>query len=66
LSENLLQVTSGVIVLSDERGGTTEESVGTSGNDNTLGFTLFASGTAKKKKSRTRALSCDAKTKEGS
>ena len=46
LSKNLLQVTGGVVILADEGSGTTEESVGSSGNDNTLSFTLFASGTA--------------------
>ena len=45
LGENLLQVTGSVIVLADERGSTTEESVGTSGDDDTLSFTLLASRT---------------------
>jgi len=44
LGENLLEMASGLVILSDERSGTTEESVGTGGNDNALGFTLFASG----------------------
>ncbi len=35
LSENLLQVTSGVVILADEGGGTTEESVGTGGDNDT-------------------------------
>lgn len=43
LGKNLLQMTGGVIVLADEGRGTTEESVGTGGDDNTLSFTLFAS-----------------------
>ena len=43
LSENLLQVTSGVVVLTDQRGSATEESVGTGRDDDTLGFTLFTS-----------------------
>ena len=42
LGKNLLQVTCRVIVLSNERSGTTEEGVGTSRNNNTLSFTLFA------------------------
>jgi len=41
LGQNLLQVTSSVIVLTNERSSTTEESVGTSGNNNTLSFTLL-------------------------
>ena len=45
LGKNLLQVTGGVIVLTDKGGGTTEESVGTSGDDDTLSFTLLASRT---------------------
>ena len=42
LGENLLQVTSGVIILTDEVGGTAEERVGTGGDNDTLGFTLLA------------------------
>lgn len=45
LSQNLLQVTGGFIVLADKSGSATEESVGTGGNDDTFGFTLFAGGT---------------------
>ena len=41
LSENLLQVTSSVVVLANERCSTTEESVDTSGDDDTLGLTLL-------------------------
>ena len=44
-SENHLQVTSLVVVLTDEGGSTTEEGVGTGGDDDTFGFTLFTSGT---------------------
>ena len=43
LGKDLLQVTGGVVVLTDERGSTTEESVGTGGNDDTLSLTLLAS-----------------------
>ena len=42
LGENLLQVTGGVVVLTDEVGGTTEERVGTGGDDDTLSLTLLA------------------------
>lgn len=42
LSQNLLQVTGGLVVLADERSGTTEESVGTSRDNDTLGLTLLA------------------------
>ena len=45
LGENLLQVAGGIIILANERRSTTEESVGTGGDDNTLSFTLFASRT---------------------
>jgi hypothetical protein len=37
-------VTSGVILLADERCSTTEESIDTGGNDDTLSLTLFACG----------------------
>lgn len=46
LSGNLLQVIGGVITLTDKRCSTTEESVGTSGNDNILSLSLLASRTA--------------------
>ena len=49
LRENLLQVTCRVIVLTNERSGATEECIGTGGDDNTLSFTLFASGTTERK-----------------
>ena len=42
LGENLLQVTGGVVVLADERGGATEEGVWAGGYDDTLGLALFA------------------------
>jgi len=35
-------MTSGIVILADERCSTTEESVDTGGNDNTLSLTLFA------------------------
>ena len=43
LSENLLQVTGAVVVLSDEGGSATEERVSASGDDHTLSFTSLAS-----------------------
>lgn len=43
--KNLLQVTDLVVVLTDKSGSTTEESVGTGGNDNTLSLTLLTGGT---------------------
>lgn len=43
LGENLLQMASGIIVLTDEGSGTTEESVGSSRDNDTLGFTVLAS-----------------------
>ena len=42
LGENGLQVTGRVVVGADERGGTTEEGVGTGGDNDTLGLTLLA------------------------
>lgn len=45
LSKNLLQVTSGVIVLANKRHNMTKERVGTSGDNDTLSFTLLASRT---------------------
>jgi hypothetical protein len=45
LSQDLLQVAGGVIVLTNEGGSTTEESVGTGGDDDTLSLTLLASRT---------------------
>lgn len=48
LSQDLLQVTSGVIVLANQGGGTAEEGVRASGDNNTLGFTLLASRTTEK------------------
>ena len=50
LSENLLQVTGSIIILTDQRSGATEESVGTCGDDDTLGFTLLTGRTAEKVK----------------
>jgi len=47
LSKNLLQVASGIIILTDKRGSTTKESVGASGDDNTLSLTLFTDGAPK-------------------
>ena len=41
LGKNLLQVAGGVVVLADQRGGTSKEGVGTGGDDDTLGFTLL-------------------------
>ncbi len=43
--KDLLQVTSGVIVRANKGSGTTEEGVGTRGDDDTLGLTLLADGT---------------------
>ena len=43
LSQDLLQVTSRVIVLADKGSGTTEESVGTCTDHDTLGFSLLVS-----------------------
>ena len=45
MSKNFLQMPGGIIVLTDQRSSTTKESVGTSGDDNTFSFTLFARGT---------------------
>ena len=41
LGENLLQVTSGIVVLTDQRSSTSEEGVCTGRDDNTLCFTLL-------------------------
>ena len=38
-------MTSGIIVLTNKGSGTTEESVFSGGDNDTLGFTLLASGT---------------------
>lgn len=46
LGENLLQVTGGIVILTDEGSSATEESVGTSGDNDTLSFTSLASRTA--------------------
>jgi hypothetical protein len=46
LSENLLQVASGIVVLANKRRRATEEGVGASGNNNTFSFTLLAGRTA--------------------
>jgi len=43
--ENHLQVTNLVVVLSDKGGSSTEEGVGTGGDDKTLGLTLLTGGT---------------------
>ena len=43
LSQDLLQVTSRVIILANEGSGTTEESVGTCTDHDALGFSLLAS-----------------------
>lgn len=43
--KDLLQVTDLVVVLTDESSGTTEESVGTGGDDDTLGLTLLTGRT---------------------
>jgi hypothetical protein len=40
-------VTRGVILLTDKRRSTTEESIGTGGNNDTLSLTLFACGPRK-------------------
>jgi hypothetical protein len=37
-------VSGGIVVRSYQSSGTTEESIGTSGNDDTLGFSLFTGG----------------------
>jgi hypothetical protein len=47
LGKNLLQMASAIIVCTDKRGGTTEESVGASRNDDSLGFTLLAGGSTR-------------------
>jgi hypothetical protein len=39
-------VTGGIVVLSDEGSGASEESVGTSGDDHTLSLSLLASRAA--------------------
>lgn len=43
--KNHLQVTSLVVIGTDKGSGSTEESVGTGGDDDTLGLTLFTGGT---------------------
>lgn len=43
--EDHLQVTGLVVVLTDEGGSSTEEGVGTGGDDNTLGLSLLTGGT---------------------
>ena len=48
LGGNLLQVTSGVIVLTKQRGNMSEEGIGTSRDDDTLGLTLFMGRAAEK------------------
>ena len=48
LGENLLQVTGGVVVPTDQGGSTFEESVDTGRDDNTLCFTLLTGRTAGK------------------
>ena len=45
---NLLQVTSGVVVLTKQRGDMSEEGIGTSRDDDTLGLTLFTGRAAEK------------------
>lgn len=59
LGENLLQVTGGLVVLTDEGSGTTEEGVGTGGDDDTLSFTGLASGTTESE--TVISISCDTK-----
>jgi hypothetical protein len=49
LGENFLQVTGGVVVLTDQRGGTSKEGVGTGRDDDALGFTLLTGRTAAKR-----------------
>lgn len=44
LGQDLLQVTGGVVILTDEGGSATEKGVGTRRDDNGFGFTLFAGG----------------------
>ena len=41
LGGNLLQVTSGVVILTEQRGDMSEEGIGTGRDDDTLGLTLF-------------------------
>ena len=48
LGGNLLQVTSGVVVLTEQRGDMSEEGIGTGRDDNTLGLTLFTGRAAEK------------------
>ena len=48
LGENLLQVASRVVILTDERRGTTEERVGAGRDNDTLSLALLASGTTEK------------------
>ena len=45
---NLLQVTSGVVVLTEQKGDMSEEGIGTSRDDDTLGLTLFTGRAAEK------------------
>ena len=48
LGGNLLQVTSGIIVLTEQRGNMSEEGIGTGRDDDTLGLTLFMGRAAEK------------------
>ena len=50
LGENLLQVTSGVVVLTDQRSSASEEGIGTGRDDDTLSLTLLTGRTAGKTK----------------
>ncbi len=54
LRKNLLQVACSIVILAHKRGRASEESVGTSGNDNAFSFALLASGPTKFKVSHLR------------
>ena len=45
---NLLQVTSGVVILTEQRGDMSEEGIGTGRDDDTLSPTLFTGQAAEK------------------
>jgi hypothetical protein len=50
-----LEMTGGVVVLSDKSGGSSKEGVGTSRDDDTLGLSLLAGRSAAKGKDRDRS-----------
>jgi hypothetical protein len=55
LGEDSLEMTGGVVVLSDKSGGSSKEGVGTSRDDDTLGLSLLAGRSAAKGKDRDRS-----------